>query len=90
MLFQTTFDHLCLNILDADDGLLVLLCGLVVVPLFEELVPLTVKHRHHLQPLLIVHSPRLPVVLTGLLNLSIILTVNVYNLLPLAPWTNVF
>lgn len=63
--------NLGLNVLDADDGLLVLLRGLLVLPLFVELVPLTVQHRDGLHPLLIAESPRLPVVLTRLFHLPI-------------------
>lgn len=63
------FSHLSLNIFDADDGLLVLLRGLLVVSLFVELVPLAVQHGDRLQPLRIAQGPRLPVVLTGLLHL---------------------
>lgn len=62
--------NLGLNIFNADDGLLVFLCGFLVTSLFVEFVSLAVQHRNGLQPLLITQSPRLPVVLAGLLHLS--------------------
>lgn len=63
--------HLCLHILYADDGLLVLLRGLLVASLFIEFIPLTVQHWNDLQSLLVVQSPRFPVVFTGLLHLHL-------------------
>lgn len=63
--------HLCLNILNADDGLLVLLCGLLVASLFIEFIPLTMQHWNCLQSFLIIQSPGFPIVFSGLLHLHI-------------------
>lgn len=58
-----------LDVLQADDGFLVLVRGLLVLALLEELVALAVQHRNRLQPLGVAQRPRLAAVLAGLLHL---------------------
>lgn len=69
--------YLCLHILDAHNGFLIFQCGVIISALFEELVPLTMEHRYRFQPLLIIQSPGLSVILTGLLYLNPLLIIAV-------------